>query len=214
MSHDKIDINLEPLLQSQIRYCKSDHDYNIHIITILLTKPTLNVCFVDSEGQSFSHHALSTGKCDKSMTIDQFVNLRDNSGETTYIKVCRCNIKKLNVFKLLIEECKVDITMNTIDGIHGSELIRNNGLLKQRLEKLELRKTSSFFKQHIHFTVQNILFPHTWQRKLNGKINWSRDGIYYRVKILKAVVKFVLNTKRFRMTMVFNCVCQILFLKV
>ena len=67
--------------------------------------------------------------------------------------------------------------------------------------KKELRKISSFFKQPNHFTVQNILFPHVWQQRLNGtrkSDNWKRDGTYYRVEILKAVVKFVLNTKRFR----------------
>ena len=40
-----------------------------------------------------------------------------------------------------------------------------------------------------------------WQRKINvtkKSDNWNKDGTYYGVKILKAVVKFVLNTKRFR----------------
>ena len=67
--------------------------------------------------------------------------------------------------------------------------------------KKELKKISSFFKNPSQFTVRNILFPHVWQRKMNGSNksnNWNRDGVYYRIKILKAVVKFVLNTKRFR----------------
>ena len=67
--------------------------------------------------------------------------------------------------------------------------------------KKELRKIAYFFKNGSHFTIQNILFPHVWQRKLNNKnkknSNWNRYGTYFRVQILKSIVKFVLNTKRF-----------------
>ena len=65
----------------------------------------------------------------------------------------------------------------------------------------DLKKITPFFKCPSNFTVQNILFPHSWQRRIHGtnkKKNWDRDGTYYRVKILKAVVKFVNNTKRFK----------------
>ena len=66
--------------------------------------------------------------------------------------------------------------------------------------KKELRKITSFFRQAINFTSENMLFPHIWQRKLTGKNNndkWNRDGIYYRAQILKSVAKFVFNTRRF-----------------
>ena len=36
--------------------------------------------------------------------------------------------------------------------------------------KKELKKISSFLKYPNHFTVQTILFPHVWQRKINGSI--------------------------------------------
>ena len=70
---------------------------------------------------------------------------------------------------------------------------------RNRLKK-DLRKISCFFKQNINFNTQNILFPHIWQRKLTGKNKddkWDREGTYYRAQILKAVAKFVFNTKRF-----------------
>ena len=66
--------------------------------------------------------------------------------------------------------------------------------------KRELKRISSFFKYPNNFNVQNILFPHVWQRRINGtnnRQNWNRNGTYYRVQILKAVVKFVVRTKRF-----------------
>ena len=64
----------------------------------------------------------------------------------------------------------------------------------------KLRKITVFFKNGLNFTVQNILFPHIWQRRIIGggrNKNWTRDGLYFRVQILKAVVKFVHGTKRF-----------------
>ena len=64
----------------------------------------------------------------------------------------------------------------------------------------KLRKITVFFKNGLNFTVQNILFPHIWQRRIIGggrNKNWTRDGIYFRTQILKAVVKFVYGTKRF-----------------
>ena len=66
--------------------------------------------------------------------------------------------------------------------------------------KRELKKITPFFKCPSKFAVQNILFHHIRQRRINGtnrNQNWDRDGTYYRVQILKAVVKFVNNTKRF-----------------
>ena len=68
-----------------------------------------------------------------------------------------------------------------------------------KLQK-ELRKISVFFKNGLNFSVQNILFPHIWQRRIHGRkrsTNWNRDGVYFRSQILKAVAKFVINTKRF-----------------
>ena len=34
--------------------------------------------------------------------------------------------------------------------------------------KRELKKITPFFKYPHRFTVQNILFPHIWQRRMNG----------------------------------------------
>ena len=75
----------------------------------------------------------------------------------------------------------------------------NYDIERLKLRK-ELRKISIFFKNGLNFSTQNILFPHIWQRRISGRKrsdNWNRDGTYFRAQILKAVAKFVLNTKRF-----------------
>ena len=75
----------------------------------------------------------------------------------------------------------------------------NHNICRNKLNK-ELRKISVFYKNPNHFTSENILFPHIWQRKLtkkNKNDKWDRDRIYYRSQILKAVTKFVYETKRF-----------------
>ena len=84
----------------------------------------------------------------------------------------------------------------------AQQLFKNNvdyNIQRNKLKK-ELRKITIFFKHERNFTIQNLLFPHIWQRKLTGKgkhQDWNRDGVYYRTQILKAVAKFVMNTKRF-----------------
>ena len=90
-----------------------------------------------------------------------------------------------------------------LDEMH-QKLNRNNvNYDKQRLIlRKKLRKITVFFKNELNFTTQNILFPHIWQKSLRihgskRKDNWTRDGLYFRVQILKAVVKFVYATRRF-----------------
>ena len=66
----------------------------------------------------------------------------------------------------------------------------------------ELRKITIFFKYDINFTAKNILFPHTWQLKPHrNDENYKEklvNNLNKRVRILKTVVKFVDETKRFK----------------
>ena len=90
---------------------------------------------------------------------------------------------------------------NMIQSLHKNNITYDN---HRNVPKKQLKKIIPFFKYPNNFTVQNILFPHIWQRRMNGSNksnNWNRDGTYYRVKILKAVVRFVNNTKSFVMIM-------------
>ena len=67
-----------------------------------------------------------------------------------------------------------------------------------------LKRISVFFKYRINFTVQNLLFPHSWQLKpyrdglskseYRKKIN---SQTFRRIGIFKEIVNFVKSTKRF-----------------
>ena len=82
-------------------------------------------------------------------------------------------------------------------------LNRNNidfNVERNKLKK-KLKKIDIFFKNPSNFTTINILFPHTWQRRL-GNPNKEKDNdnkrVEKRVQILKVVVQFVRATKRFK----------------
>ena len=82
-------------------------------------------------------------------------------------------------------------------------LNRNNidfNVERNKLRK-RLRKIDVFYKNPRNFNSINILFPHTWQRKL-GRPNQGADNdkkrTEKRVQILKAIVQFVRATKRFK----------------
>ena len=63
-------------------------------------------------------------------------------------------------------------------------------------------KQARFFKQEKNFNVMNILFPNIWQQdpiKTNPKYHEIKTRNNQReVEILKCVVQFVKNTKRFK----------------
>ena len=84
------------------------------------------------------------------------------------------------------------------DEMHQKLNKNNVDYNKRRLiVRKRLRKIAVFFKNEFNFTVQNILFPHIWQRRIHGcknSNNWTRNGLYLRVQILKAVVKLVYGT--------------------
>ena len=76
--------------------------------------------------------------------------------------------------------------------------VRNK--LKKKLKKIDI-----FFKNPRNFTTINILFPHIWQRQITNfkyntqqQIEWKNKRLKKRVEILKAVVEFVRETKRFK----------------
>ena len=65
-----------------------------------------------------------------------------------------------------------------------------------------LRKIAIFFKHEINFTAKNILFPHVWQQNPRyGDKNYKQvmdKNLKKRIAILKAVIVFVFETKRFK----------------
>ena len=68
--------------------------------------------------------------------------------------------------------------------------------------RYNLRKIAKFFRFEYNFTVDNILFPLIWQRdplKTNPDYWKIKDDNDFRcIRILKSVVNFVLDTKRFK----------------
>ena len=71
---------------------------------------------------------------------------------------------------------------------------------RNKLRK-KLRKIDVFYKNPRNFNSINILFPHTWQRKLgrpNQGVDNDKKRTEKRVQILKAIVQFVRATKRFK----------------
>ena len=91
-------------------------------------------------------------------------------------------------------------------GFHGSvclSLHKNNIdflVVRQKLRK-KLRNINVFFKNAANFNVNNILFPHTWQGSPKRGKDFKKTEQKYleiRVAILKAVINFVNQTKRFK----------------
>jgi hypothetical protein len=65
----------------------------------------------------------------------------------------------------------------------------------------DLCKIDSLFNNEEFFTIDNILFPHLWinsptKEDENYKLIWKNNK-WKRIKILRTVVKFVINSKRF-----------------
>ena len=66
----------------------------------------------------------------------------------------------------------------------------------------DLRKVSIFFKNGMNRKIGNILFPHIWQTLPDKKErNWKdkiRLNLTIRVKILRLIAKFVVESERFK----------------
>ena len=77
---------------------------------------------------------------------------------------------------------------------------RNYDGFRKKLRK-NLRKIDVFFKYEENFNAVNLLFPHIWQIKPKKKdINYQEmleRNTRKRVSILKAIVKFTMETRRF-----------------
>ena len=71
---------------------------------------------------------------------------------------------------------------------------------RRRMHK-RLRKINKLFKNRKNLTFKNILFPHTWQNKLDqNDENYKYkkyENINVRIEIFKTVKKFVEDTQRF-----------------
>ena len=91
-------------------------------------------------------------------------------------------------------------------GFHGSvclSLHKNNTDFMEARQQMRkrLRDITIFFKNAANFTVNNILFPHTWQgspRKGKDFKEKEKKFLEIRVEILKTIVNFVNRTKRFK----------------
>ena len=66
----------------------------------------------------------------------------------------------------------------------------------------KLKKIAIFFKYEQNFNVMNILFPHLWLKDSNKNekncMKIKKKNLEKRVAILKAVITFVDETKRFK----------------
>ena len=139
--------------------------------------------------------------------------------ETKIISKLRCEYINLNGYKYFTFDetngkciyCDVEETVdhflinckgNDNEYVtYNNELEMDYNIVRSKLRK-ELRNVSIFFKEEKNFTSLNILFPQIWQKNPNKtnpeykeikKKNMERE-----VEILKCVVRFVQNTKRFK----------------
>ena len=151
MQHEKISENIESAVATAL---KLGH---IKILQILVNKENLNI-FAVSDGDNLFHRAVDTRKLDivriiyqtaqkacaskpqkeQEQILSQFVNHLDGSDHTPYIRACCLGLKNKKLFEILINECKVDITINAHSGMHGSDYIEENDQLQEWLRKLEL----------------------------------------------------------------------------
>ena len=107
--------------------------------------------------------------------------------------MCECCGRRETVSHYLID-CQMRTTKNS------NSIIRYVNI-RQTLRR-NLRKDAMFFRNPSNFTANNILFPHVWQQrpiyndpKYKEKI---QRNLQMRVQILKHVVQFVTETKRFK----------------
>ena len=74
-------------------------------------------------------------------------------------------------------------------------------IIRSRFRK-SLRKISIFFKEQKNFNIINILFPQVWQnlpKKTNPHYREIKEkNIERQVEVLKCVVQFVQDTRRFK----------------
>ena len=65
-----------------------------------------------------------------------------------------------------------------------------------------LRQISIKFKNKANISINDILFPHMWQIQPNTKDPWYKEKLYnntlIRIKILRELVQFTKETKRFK----------------
>ena len=84
---------------------------------------------------------------------------------------------------------------------YKNEMEMDYNIIRAKFRK-ELRKISIFFKEEKNFNILNILFPQIWQRepkKTNPHYREIKEkNIDREVQILKCVVRYVQNTKRFK----------------
>ena len=78
---------------------------------------------------------------------------------------------------------------------------RNYNEPRKKLRK-NLRRIDIFFRYSKNFNALNILFPHRWQlqpKKSDENFGKLKDqNLKKRTQILKEVVKYVLETRRFK----------------
>ena len=115
----------------------------------------------------------------------------ESSGKCIY-----CNVEETVEHFLL--KCKG--SKNEYANYHN-ECEIDYDLQRDKLRK-ELKKHAIFFKESKNFNVINILFPNIWQvdpKKTNPDYHEIKEKNRKReINILKCVVRFVQNTKRFK----------------
>ena len=127
------------------------------------------------------------------INLNGFKNFKfdDTNGKCIY-----CNVEETVEHFLL--KCKG--SKSKYANYHN-ELELDYDTIRSKFRK-ELRKVSIFFKEEKNFNIINILFPHVWQadpKKTNPHYREIKDkNIEREIKILKCVVHFVQNTKRFK----------------
>ena len=115
----------------------------------------------------------------------------ETSGKCIY-----CNVEETVEHFLL--KCKG----STVEYVnYHNEYETDYNLQRDKLRK-ELRKIAIFFKEEKNFNAINILFPNVWQanpKKTNPNYHEIKENNRKReIDVLKCVVRFVQNTKRFK----------------
>ena len=128
------------------------------------------------------------------INLNEYKSFRfgDTDGNCTY-----CGVPE-TVQHYLMDCCG---NINSINNnIHGNNDMNYN-ICRKTLRK-RLRKISCYMKNDVNFTVDNILFPNIWQldpMKTDPHYKRKKQNNMKRViSILKSVVKYVLETKRFK----------------
>ena len=162
--------NLYPQCTALLIACAKGYDE----IVELLVKNGCNLFVKNHSGMNpiavaaKEHHSKVIKVIDKALKlrnydndrINEYVNEKDNNGLTPYLHACNQPFRALETIEVLIDDCTVDVSIQTTNGDYGSKLLRQHNNrsgfylkykdLQEYVERKEQEKLSQVTLSTVH----------------------------------------------------------------